>query len=212
MNLSQAIVEVKRGLGYRTTLDSSITAAIQSVQRTLERGTSLPDFLLVYDAEITVTADTAAITLPERFLRLHDDFEMYYVDSDEGRVSLPIKNEAEARSTYGSITDSTHGKVWARRGNTAGILIPTPTQSATYYLTYYRGDVELTVGSQTNLWLTHLPDLIIGQAGMETLGSARDKDAVAYFQQRLVRGERSRLAGIVDAELQGRALIMGRNK
>lgn len=210
MDLTQVIAEIRAGLGYRTTLESTIIRAVQSVQRTLEAGTSLPDFLLVYDATISVTADDPVFTLPTGFLRMHDGYDLWYLDATDGRTTLPRKNEVEARSAYGDITDSTHGKVWVKRGST-GLLVPTPTSSDSYFLTYYAADTVVTAGGDTNLWLTHLPDIIVGLAGIEVMGAARDKDASTYFQQRASRGERARMTMIVDQELQGRPLVMGRN-
>lgn len=211
MDLSQVITEIRRGLGYRTTLESTIIGAVQSVQRTLETGMSLPDFLLVYDAPIAVVGGTATFTLPTNFLRMHDAYDLYYDDPTDGYTVLPRKTEVEAVTAYGDITDSTHGKVWVRRSNSQGLLVPTPTASATYYLTYYAADAVLTAGGDTNLWLTNLPDVIVGLAGIECLGAARDKEAMMYFQQRAQRGERTRMGMIVDQELQGRPILMGRN-
>lgn len=212
MNKSTAIAEIRRGLGYRTTLETTIVGALASVQRTLERGGSLPDWLIVYDAEITVTADDPGIALPANFLRMHDDFDLYYTDSDEGRVRVPKRNDAEARDAYASVTDAEYARVWVPRGRTAGILVPTPTASATYYLTYYKKADDIGEASvTTNEWMDNVPDLMVGLAGLEVMGAARDKDAQLFFQQRVQRGQRTLLGDIVDGELAGRPLIMGRN-
>lgn len=214
MTLEEAIADIRRGLGFRTLNTATIIAAIQSAQRTLETGASLPDFLITYDAAITVTADDPSITLPSDFLRMHDKFNLWYTDSDDGRTEIPLRTEIEGLDAYGDVTDSTHAVVWARRGDGTGVLIPTPTESDTYYLTYYAADDVLTAAnlSATNLWLTHLPDVIIGTAGIEAMGAMRDKEAQTFFQQRLGRGERARMGMIVDSELAGRPIIMGRNR
>lgn len=214
MDLNQAKADIRRGLGYKTALDASILAALQSVQRTLEEGLSLPDFLLTYDAVIAGSAGVAVFTLPERFLRLSDKFDLYYLDPDVsgGRTSIPLKTETEGLSAYGSITDSTHAKVWALRGKTEGIFLPTPTDAATYYLTYYKGEPPLTNDNLENKWLTYLPDIMIGTAGLEVCNAIGYKEGEVFFTRRLARGEKARMGGIVDSELQGRPLIMGRNK
>lgn len=213
MTLSEAIAEIRRGLGYRTTLESSIVGAIQSVQRTLEEGLSLPDFLLEFDATITVTADVEAITLPSSFLRMHDQYDMYYIDpDDDGRVELPRRTEKEARAAYGSLESPVYPRVWVRRSNTSGLLIPAPTVSATYYLTYYKAESVLSVGGTTeNKWLDNRPDLIVGSAGLEVCTAIGYKDGFDFFKQRMARGEKVRMGSIVDQELQGRGIIMGRN-
>lgn len=212
MNLSEALTEIKRGLGYRTTLDSSIVGAINSAQRALEMGVSLPDFLLEFDAPITVTADDETITLPEGFLRMHDEYDMYYIDSDLGRVYLPRRGEQEARVAYANPTTPTYPLTWVRRSNTAGILVPAPSESGTYYLTYYKAEPVLSVGGTTeNKWLDNLPDIVIGTAGLQVTTGIGYKEGIDYFKQYLARGEKSRMGGIVDAELQGRGIVMGRN-
>src|SRR5262245_3597204 len=213
MNLVEALTEIKRGLGYRTTLDSSIVGAINSVQRTLEEGVSLPDFLLVYDAPITVTAAIEAITLPANFIRMHDKFDMYYVDSDGKRNYLPRKDEQEARVAHAGVTSPTYPRVWARRTNTSGVLIPKPALSGTYFLTYYKAEPVLSIGGTiTNKWLDNRPDIIIGTAGLEVCTAVGYKDGFDFFRQRLTRGEKTRMGSIVEQELQGKGVVMGRNK
>lgn len=212
MNLSSALTEIKRGLGYRTTLDTSIVGALNSVQRGLEQGVSLPDFLLVFDAAISVTADDENITLPTGFLRMHDKYDMYYVDDEGGRNYLPRRDEQEARESYASATDPTYPRVWVRRSSTEGILIPTPSISDSYFLTYYMAEPVLSIGSVTeNKWLDNLPDIMIGGAGLQVTTAIGYKEGIDYFKQYLARGEKSRMGGIVENELQGRGLIMGRN-
>lgn len=212
MNLTNALRDMRRGLGYKTALDVSLIDALNSVKRTLEQGVSLPDFLLVYDAPITVTADSEVIALPTGFLRMSDKFDMYYINSDNGRVKVPLKTEAEGRAAYGDLTDKQYASVWALRLPSAGVVIPVPTLSATYYLTYYKAADDFALGNETNLWLTYLPDILVGTAGLEVCDAIGYKEGRTYFQNRLVRGEKARMGGIVDAELQGRGLIMGRNK
>lgn len=212
MNLTNALRDMRRGLGYKTALDTSLIDALNSVKRTLETGVSLPDFLLVYDAPITVTAASEAIVLPTGFLRTSDKFDMYYVTTEGGKVKIPLKTEAEGRAAYGDLTDLQYAKVWALRGKTAGVVIPVPTLSYTYYLTYYKAADDFSLGNETNLWLSNLPDILIGTAGLEVCNAIGYKDGESYFLRRLQRGEKARMGGIVDAELQGRALVMGRNK
>lgn len=213
MNLTEAMNEIKAGLGYRTTLDTSIVRAINSVQRGLENGLSLPEFLLTYDAPITVTADNPQITLPSDFLRLHDDYDLYYVDEDNHRVFLPRREEREAYDSYQSVDDPTYPRVWVKRADLTGLLIPTPAESGTYYLTYYAAEPVLSIGGTTeNEWLDRLPDIIIGSAGLQITTGIGYKEGIDHFKQYIARGEKSRMGTIIEAELQGRPLILGRNK
>lgn len=217
---SEAVAEIKRGLGFRQTQDTTIIAALQSAQRILETGRSLPDWLLVYDAAITVTADDPLFALPERFLRFHEDYELYYTNSDAARVFIPRRGYQEAYTSYvatgeedASAVDTetdTYPSVFVQRSSTAGLFIPTPTTSFTAYLTYYRGAVLLDTDVE-NLWLEKIPDLIISLAGMKVAGTLRDKDALNKFSTDYKMAQGSYLGDIVEQELAGRPMIMGRN-
>lgn len=211
MDLTQAILEIRTGLSGRTVIDAQAIRSLNSVQRGLEEGLSLPDFLLAYDVAIAVTAADPNITLPTGFLRMHDDYDMYFEDVTNGRTKIKRRKDSEARDAYGAVEDSENAIVWVLRSKTTGLLIPTPTASATYYLTYYKAEPILSSGTTANKWLDFLPDVMIGAAGLELAQAAGYKEGIAFFQQRINRGERIRMGGIVDQELQGRTLVMGRN-
>lgn len=217
---SEAIGIIKRGLGFRQTQDSSIIAALQSAQRTLELGHTLPSWLLVYDQPIAVTANNAAITLPTRFLRFHDDYQLYYVNSGSANVFIPRKNYTEAYEAYvasgeeddSAVIDTTnqYPSVFVPRGKATALLLPTPTVSFTAYLTFYQGAAILNSDVE-NAWLLNAPDYLIGEAGMQVAGDLRDKDALSRFQAMRDRGGRSFLGDVIEDELAGRPLVMGRN-
>lgn len=216
---SEAISIIKAATGFRVNQDATIIRALQTAQRDLEQGKSLPNWLLVFDAAITVTANTPSITLPTGFLRLHDDYDMYYVNSDSARVFIPRRNYTEAYQTYvasgeeddSAVTsDSDYPKVIVYKNRTQGILIPTPTTSFTAYLTYYKAADVLTTDIE-NAWLANSANYLIGMAGLHVAGPLRDKDAMTYFTTMLKAGAASHMGQIVDDELMGRGLVMGRN-
>jgi len=218
---SAAILEIKRGLGYRTTQDTTIIAALQEAQRVLELGHTLPNWLITYDEAITVTADSASITLPVRFIRFHDDYSLYYTNSDAARVFIPRRNYTEAYQAYVASgeadasdvsTDTSGGypSVVVARNKTTAILIPTPTVGFTAYLSFYQGALVLD-GDIENAWLFNAPDVLIGMAGMRCAGIVRDKGAMEQFSQRANMGGKSLMGDIIEDEIAGRGLIMGRN-
>jgi len=217
---SEAITIIKRGLGFRPTQDSTIISALQWAQRQLELGKTLPNFLLQFDTAITVTADTATITLPTGFIRFSDEYELYYTNSDAAKVFLPRKNYTEAYTAYvasGEEDDSavidtanTYGSVVVHKNKTSAIIIPTPTVSYTAYLTYYKAATVLSSDIE-NVWLANAPDALIGLAGMQAAQMVRDKDAVAQFSQMAKLGTSALLGDIIEDELAGRGLVMGRN-
>jgi len=220
MDRTTAVAEIKRGLGFRQTQDSSIILALQSAQRILETGRTLPDWLIEYDAEIVVTADDPEIVLPTGFLRMHDDYDMYYSNSNSARVFIPRKNYTEAYQAYVASGDeedghieqptSSYPKVWVQRSNEAALLIPTPSVSFSMFLTYYKA-AELLTSNVENAWLKYAPDLIIGLAGIKIAGPLRDKGALEVFSTQYKMGQGSFMGQKVEDELAGRGLVMGRN-
>src|SRR3954463_3794751 len=97
---SEAIAIIKRGLGFRQTQDTAIIAALQEAQRDLELGHTLPNFLLAYDVVVPIVAGTALISLPTGVLRFHEDYELYYVNSNAARVFVPRRTYDEAYKAY----------------------------------------------------------------------------------------------------------------
>lgn len=216
---SEALSIIKRGLGFRTTQDAAIIAALQEAQRILELGHTLPSWLLSYDEEIPVTAGSQNIVLPEGFIRLHDDHDLYYINSDGARVFLPRRNFTEAYQAYvasgdeddtPASVDSVYPQVWVQRGKTAGLVIPTPTVSFTAYLTFYK-KADILDSDVENAWLREAPDVLIGMAGMTVAGNLRDAAAYNTFKERAALGGRSFMGDVVEDELAGRGLVMGRD-
>lgn len=208
---SEAITIMKRGLGFRQTQDSAIIAALKQVQRDLEHGKTLPSWLLVFDAAIPVVGGmpTATASLPTGFLRFHEDYPLWYVTSDGGVVSVPRRRSDEAGDAYAA-DDSGYVQVFVQRNPTTIELIPAPTVDTTFYLTYY-GAAEVLDAEIENAWLANAANYLIGLAGMQVAGDLRDRGAMDKFGMMTKMGAQTYLAGIVDEELAGRALVMGRN-
>jgi len=212
---SEAIAIIKRGLGFRQTQDAAIIAALQAAQRILETGRTLPTWLLVTGGAITVTPGIPDIVLPTGLLRLHDDHDMYYVNSSGGLTTLPRKNYGEAVEAYPVTSSPPSGqypKVFVQITKSAGLLLPTPTVTTLtqVFLTYYKGAVKLDAEVE-NAWLLNAPEYLNGLAGLQVAGDLRDKDALAKFTTMYKAGLGSFLGDVVEDELAGRALVMGRD-
>lgn len=215
MLLSEAIAIIKRGLGFRQTQDTAIIAALQAAQRILETGRTLPDWLLVTNEAVVVTPGVPDIVLPPRLLRLHDDHDLYYVNTSGGLTTLPKKHYGEAVEAYPVASSPPSGqypKVFVQITKDAGLLLPTPTVTTLtqVFLTYYRSAVVLNAEME-NEWLLNAPDYLIGLAGMQVAGNVRDKDAIAMFTTMYKAGLGSFLGDVIEDELAGRALVMGRD-
>lgn len=213
MMRSEAITIIKRGLGFRQTQDAAIVSALQIAQRDLEHGKTLPDWLLAYDEPITVVAGTATVATPTGFLRLHDEHALYYLSVPEGlRVAIPRRNPEEAYDAYGGVEwdDSDYPAVMVLRGNSTIAFVPTPQTSFTAYLTYYKG-AEVLTSEMENAWLANAPNYLIGMAGMNVASDLRDAGALQKFTAMARLGGQGYLGDIIETELAGRPLIMGRN-
>jgi hypothetical protein len=217
---SEAITIIKRGLGFRQTQDAAIVAALKQVQRDLEAGKTLPNWMLVFNAPITVTASVATATLPTGFLRVHEDYPLYWTNSENAKVFIPRRNFTEAYQAFvasGSEDDSAavpsgtaYPSVYVQRNKTTIELIPTPTVTFTAFLTYYKAGVVLDTDVE-NVWLANAANYIVGLAGMQVAGDLRDAGALQKFTTMAKMGSQSYLGDIIEDELAGRALIMGRN-
>ena len=211
---SEAVTILKRGLGFRQTQDAAIIAALQAAQRDLELGKTLPNWLLAFDVAVPVTANTAAITMPTGFLRFHEEYDLYYVNSDGYSITLPRKNPEEAVEAYPELTAVDIGgypRVVVLESKTRGRLIPTPTVSFTARLTYYKSADPLTSDIE-NAWLANAPNYLIGMAGMAVAGDLRDAGALQRFTTMAKLGGQGYMGDVVEQELAGRPLIMGRNR
>lgn len=220
MTRSEAILSIKRGLGFRQTQDTAILAALKEAQRNLELGKTLPSWLVEFDTPISITSGSNIVTLPTGFIRLHDEYDLYYINSSGANVFISRKNYKEAYQAFvasGGPDDgvannqtSPYPRAFVILNKVEGILIPTPTVSFTAYLTYYKAAAVLDTDIE-NAWLLHAPDYLIGLAGMTVAGNLRDKDALSEFTRRAKLGGSGLMGDIIEDELAGRPLIMGRN-
>lgn len=207
---SEAIAIIKRGLGFRQTQDESIIAALQSAQRTLEKGKTLPLWLLG-GAIVPVTPGVESIVLPLRFLRLSRNHAVYYRDSSGARVLLAVKNYNEAYDAYGGGQNTSgYPKVIVILTKVLASLLPVPQYQIDIVFNYYLG-AEILDAEKSNRWLENAPDYIIGEAGMQVAMQLRDKDALSGFTAMRDRGRAAQLGDIIEDELTERGLVMGRD-
>lgn len=206
---SEAITIIKRGLGFRQTQDSAIIAALKQVQRDLEHGHTLPSWLLVFDVAVPVVAGATTATLPTGFLRFHEEYPPFFVNSDGKSVEIPRRNSMEAGAAYGD-SDSSYAQVFVQRNNTTIELVPPFTSDTTLYLTYYKAAAVLDAEIE-NAWLANAANYLVGLAGVQVAGDVRDAGAQQKFSLMAKMGNASYIGSVVDEELAGRPLVMGRN-
>jgi hypothetical protein len=216
---STAVSIIKRGLGFRQTQDSAIIAALQQAQRDVELGQTLPNWLLAFDQPITVISGAPTASLPTGFIRFHDDYPVYYL-SGVSQIFLSKRNPTEAYQAYvasGSpdddsliLTAGTYPRVFTQRNKTTVQFYPTPMLNLTVYATFYKAAVTLDADVE-NAWLQYAPNYLIGLAGVMVAGDLRDKGAEQKFNTMAQIGHKALIGDIVEDELAGRPLVMGRN-
>ena len=210
---SAAVAKVRQGLSFRTSsanLNSVIVEALQNVQRDLERGKTLPRFLVQEDASLTITANVAYIAHPTGFLREVED-ERPWLDAsgDDAAIELQKADFNQAKTLWlGS--EVTTPRVYAMR-KARMWLFPTPTEAGTITWSYYKAADLLDEDADENVWLLNAPDLMVAQAGLLVAADLNDKEALAKFQALAAQYQKTELFKIADDETSGGYVIMGGN-
>ena len=178
MNRTTAVQRVQAGLGFTTALADQIVLRMQEEQRDLERGKTLPKFLLLEDQTLTLVNATSSVSLPDDFLRRSENELTYIPTGTTIPQTIPWREKDEARKVF---ADKSPAGPQVAVLRTATILFY-PVASANYTITwdYYAVDDVLTADIE-NLWLANVPELIWAGAGLRIARDKRDKDAVSYF-------------------------------
>lgn len=210
MTRDEAVAYIQQGCSWRTNLNDAIANALKQAQAELEKGTSLPLFLLEEDDTLTLTSGTRSVAMPTGYLRPYEWQELYYTDSD-GVVRYPVMRPLQyCLATYGS--EGTGAPVvYARRKGTFEFF-PTPNAAYVVTLSYYKADSTLDSGSSENLWMTNFPYLLCAKAGMTIARDTRDAEALGRFQELYTIWERKYIGSIAMEELDGGSIALGENQ
>src|SRR6266566_8531797 len=209
MDRDSAVARIQQKLGFRSDLVTEIQVALQDAQDELERGATLPFFLVKQDQTFAITpsvppsATPQEYALPAGFIRDEDeqDGTLRYQKAVPGPQVFLEKMDystAERRFFGKTVVTVDSGVVIVPSEDTqfsAGTpvayvireatvrIYPGPDITYNLLWSYYAHDVSLTGANVTNQWLTYAPWLLIGKAGILIAGSTRDADAVAAFQE-----------------------------
>lgn len=209
MDRDTMVQRIQEKLGFRSTLVQNIQNALQDEQDELERGATLPWFLLQEDQTFTITPAVPASSTPQQyalptgFISEADDQDgnlrwqqkvpgpqvfiekMDYREAEEFFFATrQVFWDGEATTITDSTTIPTPGppKVYVLRSSTVRIY-PGPDIVYNLLWTYYKHDQRLDGSNLTNQWSQNIPWLLIGRAGLKMAMSVRDKDAATAFQQ-----------------------------
>lgn len=211
-----AVDRIKEGLGFLTGTDrdAAILLRLKEAQRELEKGKSLPKFLLQEDQILSLAANAQTIALPTGFLRVYDDGNPRFLPANSTipvflkRVYFKDGVLAYQRYESGSTTANTSApKVYAIRKSTIDFLFPAD-QAYTLYWSYYKAADEVALSAE-NAWLANIPEWLIGDAGRRIALSMRDADAVSLFTDMRDTARAAYLSEVVAEELADGPLQMG---
>jgi hypothetical protein len=165
------------------TLRSQAVAEMQLLQRTkLEKGATLPDFLVLRDQSITLTAGDRRFSLPENFLReLNEDETLWIIDDANVYYPLNKLDYEDGLRKFPSTAVGSLPKDYFLEGK-YGYVFPTPIIERTLRFSYYASDQLVSDTAIETLWLKHTPDLLIGATGAVIAALyVKDSEAALFF-------------------------------
>lgn len=211
---SEAIQRINDGLGFMATgnsLEATIIKRLQEAQRDLERGKTLPKFLIAEDEPLALVAGTSTVALPSDFLRIDDEVQLHYTPATSDiPVFLEKKFYTDAVLAYmQTATAAAVPKVYVMRKATIDFIYPADTDYALLW-NYYRA-ADVLSSDIENAWLANAPEWLIGEAGMRVARDARDPDALSVFTEMRQAGRAAIFAEDLADDESGGPFVMGAN-
>lgn len=196
MTRAEAISRIKRKLSFMsgTTLDAAILEALVDAQRKLENSsvflpngvrTPAPWFLQVVDEAFPVVAGTTTYDLPDGWIKELEDHPPHFLNTSGAVLNVIKVNPGIAKEQLVAVEGPSQVYYYVAKQI---VLLPPPDDAYDLYLSYLRRDTALAADGDTNLFLTEVPDLLIGVAGAELAGDKRDASALAEFEKLIVAG------------------------
>lgn len=219
MTRDEALARLREDLGFvSTSFNSMLLSRLDSTQRDLELGKTLPEFLVVENTltiPAGVTGDLfAAINYPAGFLRLKDENSVYFLSTDS-RVPNFIKVVPTFGMALEAIDDpsGTLGPPARMVLRKSGVnIFPAPDGTYSAIWSYYQADTKpsaLANGSDTNLWLTNAEDWILGETGVRQCRATGNASRLPLFQDLALKGRAAVFGEIIADELQGGPIFLG---
>lgn len=190
MNGDAALNLMMARLGGRTnaTIRANALIEMQLAQDFFQQKMSfIPWFLQVdyTDAAFVTVAAQEYVALPSDFARLDDEWgALYYKDTERSEVDQWVRVKKgtydifkdkyfDGDSQDPSLFDIIGQRIYMR---------PIPDQARDLRMLYYKKDTSPTDTAATNLWLTHAPNWLIGEAGAVVAGlHIKDMEAAEFF-------------------------------
>lgn len=208
MTRDEAVAQIKMILGFRSDKTTEIQNQLIFEQNELENDPQLPFFLREEVTNLTTSAGDPQLAVPSGFIREWEEDNLQVQTLDGESWNKLVKDSADyLRSVYQ--TEEGIPVAYAY-DSVSGFYTLFPTPDAVYTLrqTYYAADTVLS-SDITNKWLTHLPKLLIGRAGLVLATSFRDQIAMQVFSS-MVQSEMTKLNALTtDRDGGGRKYVVG---
>lgn len=172
---------IQEKLGFRSDLNTNILAKMNEAMRLLEKGRTLPKFLIEEDVPLTTVANQRYISLPAGFIKVDDDGHPNIEFTDgTGLIYLKQGPWPQLRQIFQS-TEAGIPRAFTLR-KTQIWFHPVPVDAYDLVWSYYKHDNDIT-GAAENNWLRELPYLIAGKAGLSMAQNLNsNSDIIRYFE------------------------------
>jgi len=225
---SAAVQRINRAIGFRPSgnpLEATIVLALQEAQRDLERGKTLPKFLLQENQTLTLVTGSHTVAKPSGFIRENDETRIrffpatsdvprflsrrYYIDAVEANV----RSSTDPDTTVEPVAPS----VYVVRKSTID-FITVADVNYTLFWDYYKAADELTSDIE-NAWLVSnpatpelgAPEWLIGEAGLRVAQDLRDQMAIQTFSTIRQAGRAACFGETIASEDASGPIQMGAN-
>jgi hypothetical protein len=206
-------------------LEATIILTLQEAQRDLERGKTLPKFLLQENQTLTLLAGQHTITYPSGFIRENDETRIrffpptssvprflvrkMYIDA----VQANIFSATDPDTTVEPVAPS----VYVMRRSSID-FITVADQNYTLYWDYYKAADPLTSNIE-NAWLVSdpttprlgAPEWLIGEAGLRIARDLGNANAISIFSEMRQAGRAACFGEVIAEEDASGPVQMGAN-
>lgn len=201
MTRGEAVRRIDDALGFRQTghdRTSTIVLRLQEAQRDLEKGKTLPKFLLQEDQTISLLSGEHEVALPTGFIRVDDDNGLYWInDNSHLRTYLKAFHNyrdavasqlTQQRPDQPAVQTMVPGAYVIRKSTIDFIVFA--DRDYEFVWNYYKAGTLLTSDIE-NEWLLYAPEWLIGEAGYRTALDLRDQGAMQIFDDMRTRARQA---------------------
>lgn len=209
MTTDEMIANLQSLLGkIGTVLDSEILVELRLAQTQVERGPTLPWFL-IKDKKADTVVGEPRLAVPIDFLREAEYSALAILNTDNEFVILDKADLDDLREAYAGENQGLPedygllgGQFW---------LFPVPDAIYTVKMQYYAQDAQLATGDSGNLWSTYYPDLLMGLAGVNLCLHLRALNIMPRFEQMVTVARQQMIADETAREAANRQVVFSRH-